>query len=84
MSPEVMQLLYLAGAAAVGWFLRHRGLGASDPTPAVPTLPPNWQPNFKLAGPHPVLDVMSNWILDQLAQALKNAPPPALPPAKAA
>lgn len=82
MTPEMMQLIYLAAAAAVGWFLRHRGLGAPA-TPATPspmTLPANWQPNFQLQGPHPLLDALSTYMLNQLTQAIKQAPvAPALP-----
>jgi hypothetical protein len=36
MTPEIVQLLYCAGFAVLGWYLRHRGLmvpPANPPTP---------------------------------------------------
>jgi hypothetical protein len=76
MSPEVMQLIYLAAAAAIGWFLRHRlgplpgaSPGSSqqpNPWPAVLATPPGSQ--------HPLVDSLTKFLLEKLNEAIQNAP----------
>jgi hypothetical protein len=70
MSPEVMQLIYLAAAAAIGWFVRHR-LGplpgsSQQPSPIIfPTVP---------GSQHPLVDSLTKFLLEKLNEAIRNAP----------
>ncbi len=68
MNIDLVQLLYYAGFAVLGWWLRHQGLlrspAAGTPAPAIPT-----SPNDRQA----LIELLKS-LLDRLAQA-----PPAGP-----
>jgi hypothetical protein len=73
-----MQLIYLAAAAAIGWFLRHR-LGPLPGTPPGPNQQPNPSPVVLPTQPipqHPLVDSLTKFVLEKLNEAIKNAPVP--------
>ena len=67
MTLDLAQLLYYAGFAVLGWWLRHRGLLGPSPGPAPAPAPADKQALVELL----------KSLLDRLAQA----PPPANPSA---
>ena len=65
MTLDVVQMLYYAGFAVLGWWLRHRGVLGGDPAPA----PAPAVPNDRQA----LLDLLKS-LLDRLAQAPAGGP----------
>jgi hypothetical protein len=75
-SPEVVQLIYLAAAAAIGWLLRHR-LGPLSGSATGPGQQPNPLPRLPVSSPdaqHPLLDNLTKFVLEKISEAIKNAP----------
>lgn len=69
MNIDLVQLLYYAGFALLGWWLRHRGLLAPSPAPAGPAAsgaPP--------ADRQALLELLKS-LLDHLAQPTPASPP---------
>lgn len=66
MSVDVIQLLYYAGFALLGWWLRHRGIALPTVTPAQPA---NAPPDQKA-----LLDLLKS-VLDRLAPTPPSTPP---------
>lgn len=71
MTVDMIQLLYYAGFALLGWYLRHRGIALpSAPTPPSPaTLTPSNTPNQQV-----LIDLLKS-LLDRLAVPATPAAP---------
>ena len=69
MSIDVVQLLYYAGFAALGWYLRHRGIAL--PTSGTPAPAPPSGPN-----PKDLIDLLRS-VLDRLSPPAPPSPPAA-------
>lgn len=70
MNVDLLQLLYYAGFALLGWFLRHQGL-LQTPARPVPLAPPALPIDQKV-----LIDLLKS-LLDRLVQPPSEPTPPA-------